>query len=195
MNSKQRSERKKERETKARWKKSYFERKYQLILFLCACRRSMKCALNMMCSFYIYRHEICVAILCPVFFSSHPLNLWLSFSLSQASFFLCISHSIVIYWKCDRYHVPIKIQNNQKFSKPNNGRDRWVNVSSIMMSYIVPLMLPPPTHAATTFVQWAVDARVYHFSDSNATKWLCRRRRRWAGKKAHQRVHRMHLGR
>lgn len=50
----------------------------------------------------------------------------------DGGFFFIIGHSIVIYWKCDRHHGPIKLQNNQSFGAKHNGHDRSANVTSTL---------------------------------------------------------------
>lgn len=57
---------------------------------------------------------------------------WKSVHISVCFFFyLNISHWIVIYWKCDRYHVPIKLQNNQK------KKSFWIQTIELHRSFNV----------------------------------------------------------
>lgn len=149
---------------RAERKKKLFERKYQLILFLCVCRRSMKCALYTMYPVYIYRHQICSARSYSRFFLPRKHT-------HARSVFLF--RSFVIYWKCDRYHVPIKSENNQKFATPNNGHDHFQQMYRLLWWYVVYLYCLNVAVIVKTFIQWALDACVYHFSESNTTKWHC----------------------
>lgn len=90
-----------------------------------------------------------------------------------------ISHSIVIYWKCDRYHVPNEITNQPEVSIPNNGLDRFANVSlSLSLSrlfftsnqfwYIIfhGCRSQKVLHSVNGLYT-RVNVNVYHFSDSN----------------------------
>lgn len=99
----------------------------------------------------------------------HNHKILYNFLHSFAPLLHFISHSIVIYWKCDRYHVPNEITNQPEVSIPNNGLDRFANVS-LSLVYSLP---------QTSFdILFSMDAAVKNFCTQSmgfihAWMWMC----------------------
>lgn len=65
--------------------------------------------------------------------------------------------------KCDRYHVPIKLQNIQSFEAKHNGPIGSANVSSIFRFDMVRMFLCLMRAIGATiktFIEWAFETRV-----------------------------------
>lgn len=104
---------------------------------------------------HVSRRNLCT-ILC-VFFS-------LSLSYN-------ISHSIVIYWKCDKYHVPIKLQNNQKVFRIQTMKFYRSFGVKMYRLYVIFFQTPLQSKLSLNRISYA-RLWMYHFSNSNATNWM-----------------------